>query len=257
MTESETVLCYTVETGSFEKVWDPLIADSNFDYHLVSDSDHRSSTWRAVVPNTPAVANARLRNRFLKMRYALDHERPQESLYVDANVRIINNPRALVDAFRSSGADIGLYKHYSHTSLTDEVSMCIRRGKVAHPQSALDELALYEREGMPGDVGVWEGSVILKNHSSKKLKEAMKEWWNLYSRFQTRDQFSLPFVIWKHGLEVFDLDEHSPGREHYFVRLQHSEAGLKNRMARYLQARAPENQAWGTLHRLLSRLNPR
>lgn len=257
MIESETVLCYTVETGSFEKVWDPVITDPYFDYHLVSDGDHGCATWRSVQLDTPSLDNARLQNRFLKMVYGLDHERPKESLYVDANVRIIESPRALVDAFRSSGADIGLYKHYSSKTIRDELSTCIRRGKVNHPQHAVTELSLYENEGMPGDVGVWEGSVILKNHSSKKLKEAMYEWWELYSNFQTRDQFSLPFVIWKYGLEVFDLDEHAPGREHYFVRLQHSEAGVKNRMARYLQARAPENQMWGALHRLLSRLNPR
>jgi len=251
------VLLYTVETGRFEKVWDPLVTDPNFEYHLVSDSDHRCSTWRGVKSDTPNVANARLKNRYLKMLYGLDHERPKESLYVDANVRIIENPRPLVDAFRASGADIGLYKHYSRTSLADEISMCIRRGKVTRPPSAVEELALYEGEGMPRDIGVWEGSVILKNHSSEKLKRAMDDWWGLYSRFQTRDQFSLPFVIWKHGLRVFDLDEHSPGREHYFVRLQHSEAGLKNRIARYLQARAPENRVWSTLHRLLSQLNPR
>ena len=249
MAESGSVLCYTVETGNFEKVWDPVVKDSYFEYHLVSESDHGCATWKSVPPSTPPTKSARLENRFLKMLYGLNQHPTRDSLYIDANVRIIESPRDLVEAFLASGADIGLYKHYSHESLRDEVSMCIRRGKVTRPQSAVDELSHYESEGMPEKVRVWEGSVVLKNHSSPKLKAAKEEWWELYSRFETRDQFSLPFVIWKHGLSVFDLDDHKPGREHYFVRLQHSQAGMKNRLARYLQARAPENAFWRNLQR--------
>ena len=178
------------------------------------------------------------------------------SLYFDANVRPVNSLYPLFEAFKASGADIGMYRHYARSSVKEEAAACLARKKVDSPEALEEELALYASAGFPDDQGMWEGSVIFRRHSSQRLAEAMNEWWDLYSRFQTRDQFSLPFVIWKYGLRVFDLDEHSPGREHYFVRLQHSEAGLKNRIARYLQARAPENRVWSTLHRLLSQLNP-
>ena len=172
------------------------------------------------------------------------------SVYVDANVRPINNLLPLFRAFEESGADLGMYRHYARSSVRAEAAACILRNKVDNPYAVAEELRFYEDVGFPDTGGMWEGSVIFRRHSSENLHSAMEEWWNLYSRFQTRDQFSLPFVIWKHGLTVYDLDEHSPGREHYFVRLQHSQAGIRNRLARYLQARAPENSFWSTLQRL-------
>ena len=174
------------------------------------------------------------------------------SVYVDANVRPIASLGPLFEDFLSSSADIGLYRHYARSTVRDEARACIARNKVENPASVEEELGFYESQGFPDDNGMWEGSVILRRHDSTRLDRAMDEWWDLYQKFQTRDQFSLPFVIWKHGLEVFDLDHHSPGREHYFVRLQHSTSGVANRTARYLQARSPENLLWKTLHRAFS-----
>ena len=172
------------------------------------------------------------------------------SVYVDANVRPIESLVPLFEAFSESGADVGMYRHYARASVHEEARACLHRNKIDNPAALKEELKLYDSAGFPDKGGMWEGSVIFKRHDSPGLSAAMEEWWELYSRFDTRDQFSLPFVIWKHGLSVFDLDDHKPGREHYFVRLQHSQAGMKNRLARYLQARAPENAVWRTLQRV-------
>ena len=251
------LIIYSCELGGFEHPWPPLNQLSQVATILLTDTPKQSAGWDRLEVINDDLGSARLTNRFYKMlhHHALDPN--AVSVYVDANVRPINSLVPLFEAFEASGADIGMYRHYARSSVREEAAACLARNKVDNPEALEEELALYASSGFPDDQGMWEGSVIFRRHSSQRLAKAMGEWWDLYSRFQTRDQFSLPFVIWKHGLEVFDLDEHSPGREHYFVRLQHSEAGLKNRLARYLQARAPENQMWGALHRLLSRLNPR
>jgi hypothetical protein len=164
------------------------------------------------------------------------------SVYLDANVRPIRSLEPLVAHFALTGADLGLYPHYARSSVRQELDACVRRAKIDHPETALAEYARYEQAGFPDRSGMWEGSVIIKNHNSKKLSLAMHEWWHLYSEFQTRDQFSLPFVIWKHDLTVADLDREPFGREHYFLRLQHSSEGRMNLLARYLQARSVENR---------------
>ena len=248
---------YSSVFGGFEFPWPPIRQPKEIRTLLVSESSGRVSGWNATQSSDQHFDTARLANRFHKMLHYSSLTHSPISVYVDANVRPINSLTPLCEAFDASGADIGMYRHYARSSVKEEAAACLARKKVDNPEALEEELALYASAGFPDDEGMWEGSVIFRRHSSQRLAEAMNEWWDLYSRFQTRDQFSLPFVIWKHGLRVFDLDEHSPGREHYFVRLQHSEAGLKNRIARYLQARAPENRVWSTLHRLLSQLNPR
>jgi len=236
--------------GQFEKVWRPIRQPLEIRKILVTDFASGPSGWEKVVHTSGIFASPRLANRLHKM---LHHAKlPPEglSVYVDANVRPINNLLPLFEAFEESGADIGMYRHYARSSVRDEARACLLRKKVDNPDAVAEELRYYEDAGFPDKGGMWEGSVIFRRHSSQALHGAMQEWWDLYSRFQTRDQFSLPFVIWKHGLKVYDLDEHSPGREHYFVRLQHSQAGVRNRLARYLQARAPENLFWRTLLRI-------
>ena len=248
---------YSCVFDAFETAWEPTRYCTIREPILITDSKVSRKGWKVEYEDDPQYDDPRLANRNKKMLYFTTLDPNGISLYCDANVRVINSISPLLEAFEKSRADIGMYRHYARSSVREEAAACLARNKVDNPEALEEELALYASSGFPDDQGMWEGSVIFRRHSSQRLAEAMGEWWDLYSRFQTRDQFSLPFVIWKHGLEVFDLDEHSPGREHYFVRLQHSEAGVKNRMARYLQARAPENQMWGALHRLLSRLNPR
>lgn len=235
--------------GGFERVWAPMNQMPNLATTLVTDIPLEMKSPVDVVVAGETFDSPRLANRFHKMLYHATLSPDGVSVYADANVRPINNLMPLFEAFEESGADIGLYRHYARTSVRQESQACLVRNKVENPKSLAEELSFYEDSGFPDTGGMWEGSVIFKRHSSSALQTAMEEWWELYSRFQTRDQFSLPFVIWKHGLKVFDLDDHSPGREHYFVRLQHSQSGLRNRLARYLQARAPENSFWSALHR--------
>jgi len=240
---------YSCVVGDFEHSWSPIRQPPSMRTILISDSDDATSGWSEHHAPVGEYGSSRLANRFHKMLFYRSLAPEGFSVYVDGNVRPIESLAPLLRAFRESGADLGMYRHYARASVHEEAHACLHRNKVDNPAALQEELKLYEDAGFPDSDGMWEGSVIFKRHDSSRLLAAMEEWWELYSRFQTRDQFSLPFVIWKHGLTVFDLDDHKPGREHYFVRLQHSQAGIRDRLARYLQARAPENAVWKNLQK--------
>ena len=248
MTKGITI--YSSVFGGFEHPWAPIRQPRSVRTILVSDSLSRNRNWPEHSVPTQDFRSPRLANRFHKMLFHRSLPSTGISVYVDANVRPIESLVPLFEAFSESGADVGMYRHYARASVHEEARACLHRNKIDNPAALKEELKLYDSAGFPDTGGMWEGSVIFKRHDAPDLSAAMEEWWELYSRFETRDQFSLPFVIWKHGLSVFDLDDHKPGREHYFVRLQHSQAGMKNRLARYLQARAPENAVWRTLQRV-------
>ena len=247
---SGLTVVYTSVFGAFETVWPALRQPATIQRFLISDSVSSPPGWNLIVQPLEEFGSARLANRHQKMLFQASLSPEGFSVYIDANVRPVESLLPLFKAFEASGADLGMYRHYARSSVHDEAQACIAREKVDDPGAVAEELGFYQSKGFPDSGGMWEGSVIFKKHASKALGPAMQEWWELYSRFTTRDQFSLPFVIWKHNLTVFDLDSHRPGREHYFVRLQHSQDGIKNRLARYLQARAPENSFWKTLHTL-------
>jgi len=241
---------YTSVFGGFEKVWPPLHPAAPTRYVLVSDSPRVVPGWELVKVDPIEFESPRLANRRQKMLFHQDLSGVSVSLYIDANVRPIAPLGPLFAAFIDSGADLGMYRHYARASVKDEARACVARDKVANAETVEEELALYASLGFPDKEGLWEGSVIFKNHQSPRLAKAMNEWWDLYSRFQTRDQFSLPFVIWKHELKIFNLDDVTPGREHFFIRLQHSTSGIANCLARYTQARASESAGWKFIHQL-------
>ena len=246
---------YTSVFGGFERVWAPLDQSKGVTRYVVSDSPERVPGWDCTVTPAPPENSPRLSNRKAKILFHEGLLDTEASVYVDANVRPMGDLGAIFEALMASGSDLALYPHYARSSVRAEAAACLQRDKVPHPDRVPTELDLYSNEGFPDDAGLWEGSVIFKNHQSPKLAAAMNEWWELYSRFENRDQFSLPFIIWKHGLTVLNLDSLSHGREHYFHRVQHSSHGLINRTARYLQARAPESAFWSSLHRVTRRVS--
>ena len=246
---------YTSVFGGFEKVWAPLDHSKSVTRYVVSDSPDRVPGWDSTVIPAPLEKSPRLSNRKAKILFHEQLTHTEATLYVDANVRPMGDLSSIFAELTASGSDLALYPHYTRSSVRAEAEACLQRGKVRYPDRVPTELDLYSKEGFPDDAGLWEGSVIFKNHQSPKLAAAMKEWWELYSRFENRDQFSLPFIIWKHGLTVLNLDSLSHGREHYFHRVQHSSHGLINRTARYLQARAPESAFWSSLHLAMRRVS--
>jgi len=246
---------YSSVFGNFERAWAPLNQPPAPKPILITDRLKRVACWDVRAATVRNLPTPQLANRSQKMLFSSTLPHSDRSVYLDGNVRAITDLTPVFSAFEESGADIAMYPHYTRSSVRAEAEACLQRGKVRYPDRVPTELDLYSKEGFPDDAGLWEGSVIFKNHQSPKLAAAMNEWWELYSRFENRDQFSLPFIIWKHGLTVLNLDRLSYGREHYFHRVQHSSHGLINRTARYLQARAPENALWASLHRATRRVS--
>lgn len=233
-------------------MWPPVRPESSHSHFLISDSSVPVAGWVKRACSGVGTPTPRLSNRRQKMLF---HETLSDfdfSVYIDANVRPTGSLQPLFDHFIASGADIGLYPHYARSSVSAEVMACIGRLKVSDQGKLSEEMSFYDSHGFPDSSGMWEGSVIFKNHQSEKLSGAMREWWKLYETYESRDQFSLPFVIWKHGLVVANLDFEQRGRDHYFLRLQHSSDGIPNRAARYLRARSVENAFWRLTYRAAS-----
>jgi hypothetical protein len=248
---------YTSVFGGFEKIWPPVNPDPTHDHFLVTDSEDNAPGWTVAHRSLQDFSSPRLANRRQKMLFHEELVGYDYSVYLDANVRPTTSLQPLFDHFIHSGADLAMYPHYARSTVAAEVHACVVRAKVADQENLRAEMEHYQTSGFPDKSGMWEGSVIFKNHHSERLVPAMKEWWELYSRFESRDQFSLPFVVWKHGLQVANLDEEARGREHYFHRLQHSSSGVLNSTARYLQARSVENALWKSAYTLVSRVAKR
>jgi hypothetical protein len=96
--------------------------------------------------------------------------------------------------------------------------------------------------GFPDAQGLIEAGVLLKNHRHEGLAPAMRLWWQLFERYRSRDQFSLPFVVWKHELPCFFIEQSFRAPNPYFGLYPHQGAG-NQRYARVM-ARSYDSPAY-------------
>jgi hypothetical protein len=192
------LLAYTCVFGGYDRVFPPAHREPGIDYVIITDDPGlRVAGWRTEVVGTSTFRSAKAPNRHFKM---VGHPALRDydaSVYVDGNIRIINGLVALAGSFLETGAAIGLYPHPSRHSVGQELLACLAAGKIGPADHVEEELAQYRADGFPDEAGLAETGVLVRNHAHPALEPAMALWWSLFERFDTRDQLSLPYVLWK------------------------------------------------------------
>lgn len=191
-------LVYTCVFDSYDHVFRPLVDEENLDYVIITDNpDLKVKGWRTIAVEFARFRNARTANRYYKALIHREMPGYDCSIYVDGNVRLLGKTSEVLDKFASSQACLGLFAHPRRNTVQDEVVRCLELNKIAHPESLNAELARYQDEGFLDDMGLFEATVLLKNHSHPELDRAMGLWYELFEQYGNRDQFSLPYVLWK------------------------------------------------------------
>lgn len=242
------LLVYTCVVGGYDRVFPPVKAEPGVDYVIVSDdASIEVEGWRTVAVDASDHATARAHNRRFKM---LGHEILSGydfSIYVDGNIRILGPLSPLVARFIDSGAALGVYPHPTRSKVAEEVSACVAARKSAFPEKLEAEYAEYVADGFPDIGGLVEGGILLKNHAHPALGNAMRLWWSLFERSGSRDQISLPYVIWKTNLschyELLSFREANP----YFGLYPHAKGKDVPPLYALLSARAYDSK----IHRCL------
>lgn len=243
------VVVYTCVFGGYDRVFPPVRPEAGIDYVILTDDPGcRVHGWRSVVM-APAVCDSRKApNRRLKMLGHAALGSPDVSFYVDGNVRVIGGLTELADGFLRTGAALGVYRHPLRLSVREEVQACVQAGKVSDASAASVEYEQYVSCGFPDDSGLAETGVLLKRHGAPGLDTAMARWWSLFERFDSRDQFSLPFVAWECGIAVEWLPgdiRHGP----HFGLYPHLQSRDSSSRYAYVAARSLDNRAYSLLLR--------
>jgi hypothetical protein len=188
---------YTSVFASYDWVFPPLQIETDICYILFTDDPGlRVRGWKTVVVEAGRFRDARTANRYYKMLAHREFPDIDCSLYIDGNIRLLGETSRVIAQFMSSGACLGLFRHPLRSSVREEADSCVTTGKIKDATALDQELSLYREHGFSDDVGLAECTVHFKNHKHPGLAEAMELWWSLFERFGTRDQISLPYVIW-------------------------------------------------------------
>lgn len=143
------------------------------------------------------------------------------SLYLDASVQLTIPPGGLTGetaellrqwpARGEQRPRWWAFAHPERSCLWAEAAELIRLG-MADRQTLERQLAFYDACGMPRDWGLPAGGVLLRSHTPAVIA-VCEDWWREICLWTERDQVSLPFVLWRHGLawQTFPEDLHGAG----------------------------------------------
>lgn len=232
-------LIYTCVFDGFDRIFPPVVISPGVDYIVITDDRSLEVRgWQTHLVDISSFASPRCANRYYKMlghTYIGDYD---TSIYVDGNIRVLRRTNDYFASFEATNAAIGVYRHPARVSVAEEVNQCILRGQVLNPKAALDELEFYRSTGFPDSGGLIEAGVLLKNHRHRLLAPSMELWWEMFSAFQMRDQFSLPFVVWKIELPCHLIETSYRESNPFFGQYPHLKSSGVRKSYVYFRARS-------------------
>jgi len=121
---------------------------------------------------------------------------------MDGNVKLETSPRVLMERFLASGADVGLYT--IGRSLDEEVRWVVRAG-FAKRKEVTEQANGYRRQKFEGNK-TYYGKIVLRRMNLQHVEAFETTWFHEYLHGAVRrDQVSLPYALWRHGIRVYHL----------------------------------------------------
>jgi hypothetical protein len=166
------------------------------------DEDTRETTRAAgweLVPLTSSDADPRRRAKYPKVLPHRLFAEADYSLWIDGSVLAVApfGLERLVDVFLDT-ADLCVFAHSRRGCAYEEASYCSALG-LDDSETIRAQMSRYAAEGFPLRAGLGEASVILRRHTAA-MAEFNELWWREIEHGSSRDQLSLPYVVWKTGL---------------------------------------------------------
>ena len=142
------------------------------------------------------------------------------TIWVDGNVSLNIPPEQLVEEFLGE-ADVACFRHPFRKEIWEEFRTLKSDERFKYDwlqDKLMEQEAHYMGMDLP-EMGLYECNMLIRRNS-KKVNDAMNDWWAEICRWQWRDQVSFPYIVWKHKLDVSTID--GDIREHkYFNHYEH------------------------------------
>lgn len=113
--------------------------------------------------------------------------------WVDGTHEVVQHPKTIIENYLGD-AEIGLFTHKYRHCAYDEANEIIRLN-YDHRDLVENQLKFYKTCGYPKQNGLYELPVSIRKNTNA-IQTMNLRWWEMICRFSSRDQVSLPFVLW-------------------------------------------------------------
>jgi hypothetical protein len=173
------------------------------------------------------------------------------SVYIDGNLRILNDLSLIVDEMSRDEELIGCPKHPDRSTVMEEIPVCRSLGKFSSADLQIidTQIEKYLADGMPENQPLTENNFIVRKHSDPRVQELMDSWWKNLEAYTKRDQISFPYVVWKSGLPIKRFN-FAGSVDNFFIRkVKHRKQRSRIlRISCYIRARRVDGLLWQFLN---------
>ncbi len=175
----------------------------NVDYLAFVDREHKTTEgWQQINsvqfsddPYYPHRRNAKPA-KIIPSLYAPGYD---YYVWMDAVHDLTVHPKDLVDDYLID-ADLSVFSHPYRQCAYQEAKVC-GNSKIDDTSYIRQQILYYQEAGFPVDYGLYEMSCFVLRNNEITRKMGMM-WWEQICRFSSRDQISLPYVLWRMRKEL-------------------------------------------------------
>ena len=191
-------LVLTSITNGKDNLYDPPQKFDNCDYIAFVDKTYDVKIWeqRPVTEfSTIDGYNTRRNAKSYKILSSLMFPEYEYIIWEDGTHQLKADPEKIYNEYGEF--DLLLFKHPDRSCIFQELDI-VNRANMDDRSTIQNQVNFYKSKGMPEKWGLFEmGTFIKKNNPIVKKFELM--WWEQICKFSSRDQTSLPYVLWKMG----------------------------------------------------------
>lgn len=194
---------YTSIFGDYDFIKEPLLKNEGIDFICFTDNKKlKSKRWNFIyVENT--WGNPTIANRFYKIIGFKDYlSKYKQSIYVDGSIIIKGN---IIDLFKKYNSPFLFFKHRFRNCIFDEYNQCIEEKK-GNQVILSEQIQTYKNREMISRFGMSENGIIMRSHQEACYR-LMQQWWAEFLKYPSRDQISLPFVLWENNIQYNFFEE--------------------------------------------------
>lgn len=197
------IVIYSAVSGGYDKVRDHAFLSKDFDYVLFTDSELTGEYSWDVRAMTEYEHDLPVRKaKYYKLFPDQLFPEYEYSVWVDGKIEFTDDGlEKRIKHLISKDTAIACLPHRGRECLYGEAAACIEN-QVDSEAVIRQQIDFYRNDGFPEENGLYELSVIFRQHHHPGVKRLMNCWWKGIQRYSFRDQLSFPYCVWKNKIKV-------------------------------------------------------
>lgn len=200
--QSKKIAIITSVCGTKETISEPSIVHKNVDYFAFVDyPESQNRIWNLLPAHQFSKDSkyaARRNAKIFKILPELFIPGYDYYFWVDASHDVIANPLEIISQYFYNQSVFGLFKHRERACVYEEGKILKKIG-FDHNELITSQIKYFKKRGYPPKNGLFELSAFFKINTHQSTTASIR-WWEIICKYSSRDQISLPFILWEFGI---------------------------------------------------------